>query len=99
MEFIILVLILGAIPAMIASSKGRSFLGWYVYGVLLFIIALVHSLLLRDERVTDQALKRALLEAASKKRCSSCAEPIQKEALVCRYCGRDQPAIAESVAS
>ena len=43
-EFIILALFLGAIPAIIAKGKGRNFAVWYIYGVLLFIVALIHSL-------------------------------------------------------
>ena len=46
MEVLSIVLIIGIIPAMIASSKGRSFFLWYIYGVLFFIIALVHSILI-----------------------------------------------------
>jgi hypothetical protein len=49
MVFVITVLIIGLIPAMIASSKGRNFLLWYVYGCALFIIALVHALLLKSQ--------------------------------------------------
>lgn len=46
MEYAILALLLGLIPAFIAASKGRSFVLWYIYGVLLFIIALVHSIVI-----------------------------------------------------
>lgn len=42
MEAILLALIIGVIPAMIAKKKGRSFIGWYIYGVLLFVVALPH---------------------------------------------------------
>lgn len=41
---------IGLIPASIAASKGRSFLGWWIYGVLLFIVALPHSILIKSER-------------------------------------------------
>ena len=50
MEIFIFSLVLGVIPAMIASSKGRSFAGWYIYGVLLFVIAIVHSLLIKEDK-------------------------------------------------
>lgn len=46
MEAILMAFVIGIIPAMIAKKKGRSFLGWYIYGVLLFIIALPHSLII-----------------------------------------------------
>lgn len=39
---------LAFIPANIAKSKGRSFGLWWLYGWLLFIVALIHSLLLDD---------------------------------------------------
>jgi len=40
---------LAFIPANIAKSKGRSFGLWWLYGWLLFIVALIHSLLLKDD--------------------------------------------------
>jgi len=43
---IVLLLVLALIPAAIAKSKGRDFGLWYIYGVLLFIVALVHSICL-----------------------------------------------------
>ena len=38
-------LVLGVIPAIIASQKGRSAVGWYLYGFLAFPIAFIHSIL------------------------------------------------------
>lgn len=46
--YIIIDLTLAIIPAKIASNKGRDSTTWYIYGCLLFIIALVHSLCLND---------------------------------------------------
>ena len=42
--------LLGLIPATIARHKGRKFGRWWVYGWLLFIIALIHSVALKGRR-------------------------------------------------
>lgn len=52
MEFLILIAVLGCIPAAIANSKGRDFATWWLYGAALFIVALIHSLLLKPSRTT-----------------------------------------------
>jgi len=44
--FLGLAVLLGLIPALVAKHKGRSFVGWWVYGALLFVFALPHALLL-----------------------------------------------------
>ena len=41
---------LGLIPAAIASRKGRSFARWWVYGWLLFLVAIVHSVSIKGRR-------------------------------------------------
>ena len=50
MEIFVIALVLGAIPAIIAKNKGRSFFGWYIYGVSLFLIALIHSLVMKEDK-------------------------------------------------
>lgn len=81
MEMLIPALFLGLIPAFIARSKGRSFLSWWVYGVLLFIVAVIHAIVIKptDEALLDEGMKK----------CPFCAEMIKPDAKVCRYCGRD----------
>lgn len=41
---------LAFIPATIAKNKGRSFGKWWFYGWMLFIVALIHSLLISPEK-------------------------------------------------
>lgn len=72
MTLLIVLLLLGLIPAAIASSKGRNFLGWWIYGSALFIVALPHALVIGA--------------GGTKRNCPYCAEPIQNAAIICPHC-------------
>ncbi len=49
MELFAFWIIMAAIAGMIASSKGSSFFGFFIYGLAIWPIAIVHALLMRDE--------------------------------------------------
>ncbi|WP_409456002.1 zinc ribbon domain-containing protein [Pantoea brenneri] len=92
MELLLICAVLGCIPAAIARSKGRSFGLWWIYGALLFIVALIHALCIgKDHKAIEQSqLKEGLVK------CPYCAEPIKPEAVKCKHCGSDVSGIAES---
>ena len=50
MEVLALAILLGLVPATIASRKGKKFAVWWLYGTALLILALPHALLLKPDR-------------------------------------------------
>ena len=90
--FLVTLAVISCLPASIAKNKGRSFGSWWVYGFLLFPIALIHSLAMSKdfEGLEAQAI------ASGNRKCPACAELVKVEAKICKHCRNDlEPYVAE----
>lgn len=66
-EYLLVMAILGMIPAIIASSKGYNFFKWWLFGVLIWIIALVCACVLKPyDEAQAAAQKQNALPTTSK---------------------------------
>jgi len=79
-------LIMAGVVAIIAHAKGRGALGWFLYGFVIWPIALVHILV---TTASQQSLDERALASGERVRCPYCAEIIRREAKVCPHCQRD----------
>lgn len=85
MWFCFLLPILAIIPAMIAKNKGHDAAVFYFYGLLLFIVALPHALMLTPKQ-------SELAKRPGMKSCPACLSAIPAAATRCAHCQSDQPA-------
>jgi hypothetical protein len=81
---LIVAVFLGLIPAFIAHNKGHEFVLWWIYGTSLLIFAFFHALFLKPTGKMQAAQASKTL-----KKCPYCAEMVNKEAILCRYCGKE----------
>ena len=74
---------LALVPGVIAYRKGRPLWLWWLFGLLLFYVALPLSIIMSAD--TDRLEARAI--AAGCRKCRYCSEFIKREAIVCKHCG------------
>jgi hypothetical protein len=82
---VVVAALLGLIPGFIASSKGYSFLGWWLFGALIWIVALPMAIMLRRE------------DAPGMRPCPHCRSAIPRLASVCANCTREVTPVPASL--
>ena len=81
--------LLGLITGAIAQKKGHSFVTWWAFGVLMFIVALPVALLMDAKKPTEQGFARN----SGMKFCPYCSAAMKTSVMQCPECGRSQPNI------
>jgi len=81
--------VFGFATALVAHSKGRSPVAWWIYGALTPPIGLFHAMLMAPKR---QPPRKSGVSTGARRRCPHCGEAIKPDLEVCPECWRVLPA-------
>lgn len=85
--FICIYIFLAYRTAVIASNKGYSKAGFFLFAFLgTLVVPLIVALILP---VREEVKQRRQLEAGSHRKCPSCSGMVEAQVRVCMHCGRD----------
>ncbi|ACM35620.1 MULTISPECIES: zinc ribbon domain-containing protein [Rhizobium/Agrobacterium group] len=87
MELVVLWIICGAVTAIIATSKGRSGVGWFFVGMLISIFGIILVACLPSVKETETSSATETTRIQPTKSCPDCGETILHVANVCKHCG------------
>jgi hypothetical protein len=81
MELIFIAMLLGLLPAYIASAKGKNFLLWWFYGTFLFVFAIFHAIAMKPAEEN--------LIFYGRRYCPHCEKIVDVGATSCEHCGKE----------
>jgi len=87
MFIVITWLICGVVTGIIASSKGRTGVGWFLIGCILGIFGLILIACLPSLQAPATGPTNQVADARPTKTCPDCGETVLMVANVCKHCG------------
>lgn len=92
---------MAVICAIIASSRGRSPVGWFFIGFLLSFFGIILVAVLPSKKPAEVIAGAETATNETHTRCPDCRELVRLDARKCKHCGTPltpaQPALAQSV--